>query len=70
MAGPCFVVIIPDGKKEPSAVIPFLDSYGVKTQIDALEGQARALDRKLIITCSFEPYPPEPEPDEEGEADG
>lgn len=66
MPGPILFLQMQSGKKEPVVTVPMLSSYEAKTQIDAMEAQAVAMDKMLVLTAQLEDWPKtEDEPEEE-----
>lgn len=70
MPGPITVVIIREGRSEPDVIVPMLNSYEVKTQLDALEQQAILTEKQLVVTATFTDWPEPEEVKEEKPKDG
>lgn len=68
MPGPILFLITPDGAKEPAAIIPNLNTFEAQAQVTALEAQANAMDKMLVIAASFQDWPKhETDPSESAE---
>lgn len=66
MPGPIIVNVFTKGQDEPVATIPMLSAYDAKVQLDAVEQQAKAMDKMVIVNISMADWPEaEDEPEED-----